>query len=356
MYIPSGILKRDMEKGGDQSEDSLFGRPQPSQYDDPIYPNNETPTLTSLGLPAVRRSSVSPRDPLSEGLNPQLTPSPTKGLDQGAVIGIAVTIAVIIILALVILDFFILPSRARSAFAKKQMSDLKKDETSSPPTPQPPKSLAKSKPKAKPLPTVPEPIYFSKDIRPSGRRNSFGSGYSSRYSRSMSFDSGVGMYVSDAATMKDLGLSIPRPGYARSWRPWDDDTQSEITAFKNTPGSYNGPVRSGMGVGKWDGRDWNDSYEESIYTIYEDLEEARKLHDDGEVNSRLRNYEGKIKPGMGVQKRHTTVFIREVQAVERFMETQEQQEERDKQNFEMYRRFWKSRKMAGRRLSALTFR
>ncbi|KAA8568572.1 hypothetical protein EYC84_007590 [Monilinia fructicola] len=142
-------------------------------------------------------------------------------------------------------------------------------------------------------------------------------------------------------------------------------------------------VRPGTGVGQWEDAadaEWSSRYEDSIYTDdgvgnplpnpnhgwrvwdEETIVGTGKGMGSGVVKrskTDVRTYRGKIKAGMGVQKRHTMIFVREVEEVRRAMELQEQQEERDRVNFEIYRRFWREgarKKKGGRGESVLTFR
>ncbi|KAK6601450.1 hypothetical protein H4I96_06791 [Botrytis cinerea] len=304
----------------DQSQDSPFGIPQSSDNDGMRSSNNVPSTSSSTN---------------SSGLEPHLIASPARGLDPGYIIGILAAVAVSIFLIIALTDILLLSSRIQKSIRRNKFLKLNG-------RPKPKSSQHYSqfnmKLDTKPLPTIPDPAYFSKNIGASNRRSDF-SGYSeSRYSRSMSFDSGVG---------------------------WGEDEEE-------------GP---GMGVGKWadEGEsEWYSMYEESIYTddgqenpipdtynpsnpfhsphVSQSMDRrGNKPYDEENAiglttreraeikrtNTTPYTYEGKIKAGMGVQKRHTMIFVREVEEVRRAMERMERMEERDRVNFEIWKKFWR---------------
>lgn len=169
----------------DQSEDGPFGTPRSSSNDGTTSNNNEPSTPTTQYLPAI----PIPSDILTD-LDPRLISSPVKGLDQDAIIGIIIAVVVAILFILGVIDILLRSSRVQKALSKKTFRFLKYRER---PPSRFPELKWNTKFDAKPLPTIPDPAYFSKDIRPSEKRYTFNSGYSSRYSRFMSFDSGIGL-------------------------------------------------------------------------------------------------------------------------------------------------------------------
>lgn len=360
----------------DQSEDSPYGTPRSSSNDGTTSSNNIPPTSTSLALPAI----ASPSDLLS----PHLVETPSNGLDHGATIGIIVAIVVAMLFIIGMIDVLLLSSRVQKALSKKTARLLKHGEQ--PPSRFPPQHWDSKLEKL--LPSVPHPAYFSEEIRPSEKRNSFNSGYSSRYSRSMSFDSGIAIHDYTSMDGKgmggynskyDSGYGETSVEYAKSFvstiarRSLDDDKRSQISKYSHAARSFKGGVRPGMGVGNWDDgeSEWYSVYEESIYEddgsenplpLPELLPPSKRRMWDEEsgigtnmvgarnINARkadiqrsktdVNTYRGRIKAGMGVQKRHTMIFVREVEKVRRAMAVQEQIEERDRVNFEIWRRFW----------------
>ncbi|KAB8296999.1 hypothetical protein EYC80_002400 [Monilinia laxa] len=366
----------------DQSEDSPYGTPRSSSNYGTTSNNNISPTSTSLDLPAI----AIPSDTLPN-INPHLIESSNKRLDQGAIIGIAIAVVVVILFIMGIIDVLFLSSRVQATVLKKTARFLNHHDR---PPSQFPQPQWNSKFDSKPLPTIPDSAYFSKDIRPSEKRHSFNSGYSSRYSRPMSFDSGIGIHAFNMKDIEGMGVyetehQSMRTGYAKSFVPtiarrsWNDDTRSALTRYTR---SYNEDIRPGMAVGKWEDagdEECSSQYEESIYTnnsvanLLPNPNDSRRVWDEESIIGRgggfgsreikrsktdVKTYRGKIKAGMGVQKRNTMIFVREVEEVRRVMALQEQQEERDRVNFEIYRRFWRegTRKKKGGRGSALTFR
>ncbi|KAF7897226.1 hypothetical protein EAF00_005454 [Botryotinia globosa] len=340
----------------DESPDSPFGIPQSSNNDG---------TKSSNNIP----STSSPTNP--PGLESHLIASPSKGLDVGYVIGILIAVAVAIFLIIALIDILLLSSRIQNSILRNRFLKLNGRRQSGSSQYY---SRRNEKLDKKSLPTIPDPAYFSKDIRASDWRRSDFSGYSeSRYSRSMSFDSGVGWGRDE------------EEGYAKSiiggGREWDEkSTRSIARSIRQERGSKdNGVIRSGMGVGK--GHDegegeWSSMYEESIYTddgrdnpipdTYNPSHPSHTLHASQSPDRRTQKpydeentmgfttkeraeikrtktphkYEGRIKAGMGVQKKYTMIFIREVEELRRAMESMESMEERDRVNFDIWRRFW----------------
>ncbi|TEY36941.1 hypothetical protein BOTCAL_0533g00040 [Botryotinia calthae] len=344
----------------DQSQDSPFGIPQSSDNDG---------TRSSNNVPSTS-SSTNP-----SGLEPHLIASPSKGLDPGYIIGILAAITVSIFLIIALIDILLLSSRIQKSILRNKFLKLNG-------RPKPNSSQQHSrfngKLDIKTLPTIPDPAYFSKNIRAGDRRSDF-SGYSeSRYSRSMSFDSGVGWGKDEEV------------GYAKSFigsgREWDEKSLRSIVtsagpARQERGSKYNGVIRPGMGVGKRadEGEsEWYSMYEESIYTddgrknpihdTYYSFNPFRSPHTSQSMDRREKKpydeentiglttreraeikrtkttryaYEGRIKAGMGVQKRHTMIFVREVEEVRRAMERMERMEERDRVNFEILKKFWR---------------
>ena len=344
----------------DQSQDSPFGIPQSSDNDGTRSSNNVPSTSSSTN---------------SSGLEPHLIASPARGLDPGYIIGILAAVAVSIFLIIALTDILLLSSRIQKSIRRNKFLKLNG-------RPKPNSSQHHSqfnmKLDTKPLPTIPDPAYFSKNIGASNRRSDF-SGYSeSRYSRSMSFDSGVGWGKDE------------EEGYAKSFigggREWDEKSlRSMVTsagpARQERGSEYNRVIRPGMGVGKWadEGEsEWYSMYEESIYTddgqenpipdtynpsnpfhsphVSQSMDRrGNKPYDEENAiglttreraeikrtNTTPYTYEGKIKAGMGVQKRHTMIFVREVEEVRRAMERMERMEERDRVNFEIWKKFWR---------------
>lgn len=366
MYISSRVFGSNMNRRDeDQSEDSPYGIPRSSSNYGTTSNNNIPPTSTSLDLPAIALPSDT-----RPNINPHLLESSNKSLDQGAIIGIIIAVVIIVFFITGIIDVLLLSSRVQATLSKKTARFLEHYDRPPSRFPQP---QWNSKFDSKPLPTIPDPAYFSQDIRPSEKRHSFNSGYSSRYSRS-----GMTVYGTDYGGM--------RTGYAKSFVPtiarrsWDDDTSSFMTRYTRP---FDEGVRPGTGVGQWEDAadaEWSSRYEDSIYTDdgvgnplpnpnhgwrvwdEETIVGTGKGMGSGVVKrskTDVRTYRGKIKAGMGVQKRHTMIFVREVEEVRRAMELQEQQEERDRVNFEIYRRFWREgarKKKGGRGESVLTFR
>ncbi|RAL60763.1 hypothetical protein DID88_009868 [Monilinia fructigena] len=349
----------------DQSEDSPYGIPRSSSNYGTASNGNLSPTSTGLDLPAI----AIPSDTLPN-INPHLIESSNKSLDQGAIIGIIIAVVIIILFITGIIDVLLLSSRVQATLSKKTARFLKHYDRPPSRFPQP---QWNSKFDSKPLPTIPDPAYFSKDIRPSEKRHSFNSGYSSRYSRSMSFDSGIGIHALNMKDAEGMGAYETeyegmKTGYAKSFVPtiarrsWNDDTRSILTRYTR---SYNEDIRPRMAIGKWEDagdEEWSSHYEESIYTTdgvenpLPNPNDSRRVWNEesiigtgGGSGSReikrsktgVQTYRGKIKVGMGVQKRHTMIFVREVEEVRRVMALQEQWEERDRVNFEIYRRFWR---------------
>ncbi|KAF5873576.1 uncharacterized protein Bfra_005039 [Botrytis fragariae] len=345
-------------KDEDQSQDSPFGIPQSSNNDG---------TKSSNNIPPASSSTSSP------GLEPHLIASPSKGLDPGYIIGILVAVSVAIFIIIALIDILLLSSRIQNSILRNRFLRLngRRQSGSSQYYSRQNEKLDK-----KPLPTIPDPAYFSKDIRASDRRRSDFSGYSeSRYSRSMSFDSRVGWGRDE------------EEGYANSFirggREWDEKSMRSIarSARQERGGKDNGVIRPGMGVGKWDDEvegEWYSVYEESIYaddgrenpipdtynpsypfhpprvSQFTDRKTQKPYDEENTMGlttkeraeiKRTRTtpykYEGRIKAGMGVQKRYTMIFVREVEEVRRAMERMERMEERDRINFEIWRRFWR---------------
>ncbi|TGO40740.1 hypothetical protein BHYA_0032g00190 [Botrytis hyacinthi] len=343
----------------DQSQDSPFGIPQSSNNDG---------TKSSNNIPSTTSSTSPP------GLEPHLIASPSKGLDPGYIIGIVVAVAVAIFLIIALIDILLLSSRIQNSILRNRFLKLngrwQSDSSQF-------YSRRNEKLDKKPLPTIPDPAYFSKDIRASDRRRrSDFSGYSeSRYSRSMSFDSGVGWGRDEE---EGYAKSIIRGG-----REWDEKSMRSIARSTRQEGRSkdNGVIRPGMGVGKGDDEgegEWYSVYEESIYTddgrenpipdtynpsypfhpphasqstdrrTQQAYDEENTMGLTTEERAEIKRtkttpykYEGRIKAGMGVQKRHTMIFVREVEEVRRAMERMERMEERDRVNFEIWRRFWR---------------
>ncbi|KAF7949080.1 hypothetical protein EAE96_008252 [Botrytis aclada] len=345
----------------DQSQDSPFGTPQSSNNDG---------TKSSNNIPSTSSSTSPP------GLEPHLIASPSKNLDPGYIIGILVAVAVAIFLIIALIDILLLSSRIQKSILRNRFLRFNRRRQSGSFQY---RSRWNEKLITKPLPTIPDPAYFSKNIRASDRRRSDFSGYSeSRYSRSMSFDSGMGWGRDE------------EEGYAKSFieggREWDEKSLRSIAvsarpARQDSDSKYNGIIRPGIVVGKGGDEgegEWYSVYEESIYT--EDGRENpvpdthnpsypfhppdasqsmdrrnKKPHEEENtmgLTTRERaeikrtkttpyNYEGRIKAGMGVQKRYTMIFVREVEEVRRAMERMERMEERDRVNFEIWRKFWR---------------
>ncbi|KAF7901787.1 uncharacterized protein EAF01_007086 [Botrytis porri] len=344
------------ERDEDQSQDSPFGIPQSSNNDG---------TKSSNNIPSTS-SSTSPL-----GLEPNLIASPSKGLDLGYIIGIIVAVTVAIFLIIALIDVLLLSSRIQKSILRNGFLKLNGRRQSASFQYH---SRWNEKLDKKPLPTIPDPAFLS-----SNRRRSDFSGYSeSRYSRSMSFDSGVGWGRDE------------EEGYAKSFirggREWDEKSmrstaKSAKSARQERESKDNRVIRPGMGVGKGDDEgegEWYSMYEESIYTddgrensIPDIHHPSYSLHTPGTSQSTDRmkekpydeessmglttkeraeikrtkttpyTYEGRIKAGMGVQKRYTMIFVREVEEVRRAMERMERLEERDRVNFEIWRRFWR---------------
>ncbi|KAF7881008.1 uncharacterized protein EAF02_006899 [Botrytis sinoallii] len=336
----------------DQSQDSPFGTPQSSNNDG---------TKNSNNIPSTSSSTSPP------GLEPHLIASPSKGLDPGYIIGILVAVAVAIFLIIALIDILLLSSRIQNSILRNRFLKLNGRRQSGSSQYY---SRRNEKLDKKPLPTIPDPAYFSKDIRASDRRRSEFSGYSeSRYSRSMSFDSGVRWGRDE------------EEGYAKSFigggREWDEKFTRSIarSARQERWSKDNGVIRPGMGVGNGDDEgegEWYSMYEESIYTddgrenpipdaynpsypfypshVSQSTDHKNQKPYDEENTMGLTTkeraeikrtrttpykYEGRIKAGMGVQKRHTMIFVREVEEVRRAMERMERMEERDRVNFEI---------------------
>ncbi|KAF7937332.1 uncharacterized protein EAE98_001646 [Botrytis deweyae] len=342
----------------DQSQDSPFGTPQSTNNDG---------TKNSNNIPSTSSSTSPP------GLEPHLIASPSKGLDPGYIIGILVAVAVAIFLIIALIDILLLSSRIQNSILRNRFLKLNGRRQSGSSQYY---SRRNEKLDKKPLPTIPDPAYFSKDIRASDRRRSDFSAYSeSRYSRSMSFDSGVGWGRDE------------EEGYAKSFigggREWDEKSMRSIarSARQERGSKDNWVIRPGMRVGKGDDEgegEWYSMYEESIYTNdgrenpipdaynpsypfhpshasqstdhrkQKPYDEENTMGLTGKERAEIKRtkttpykYEGRIKAGMGVQKRHTMIFVREVEEVRRAMERMERMEERDRVNFDIWKRFWK---------------
>ncbi|TGO52779.1 hypothetical protein BOTNAR_0314g00020 [Botryotinia narcissicola] len=330
----------------DQSQDSPFGIPQ--------FSNNDG-TKSSNNIPSTTSSTSAP------DLEPHLIASPSKGLDPGYIISIIVAVAATIFLIIALIDILLLSSRIQNSILRNRFLRLngRRQSDSSQYY-----SRRNEKLDKKPLPTIPDPAYFSKDIRASDRRRSGFSGYSeSRYSRSMSFDSGMGWGRDE---VECYVKSIIRGG-----REWDEKSMRSIarSTRQERGGKDNGIIRPGMVVGKGDDEgegEWSSMYEESIYTddgrenpipdTYNPLYPSHTPHASQSPDCRTQKayeeentmrlttkeraeikrtkttpykYEGRIKAGMGVQKRYTMIFVREVEELRRAMERMERMEERD---------------------------
>ncbi|ESZ95102.1 hypothetical protein SBOR_4513 [Sclerotinia borealis F-4128] len=415
----------------DQSEAGPFGTPRSLSNDGTTTSSisNNLPifTSTSLPLPATAAAIISPSSNALPDLHPHLVESPYHALDTGAVTGIIIAVIIILFLLLALTDIFLLSSRIQVTFSKKiarlrRRGDYRHHHGSL--------SQSQSQSNAKnsfdsdstininPLPTIPDPAYFSKDIRPSEKRFTSRSGYSSRYSRSMSFDSGVGgLGVLGEEMDGDVKSFVSRVEYG-AWdgdgdgdgdrnKNKDEENENEkgINAMKSqgemgmkgyiSAGLDQGDMRAGLRVengGDGDGdiddrnEEWYSQYAESINTESDDsteevrvenqvpdppltsnyggkqkiLDEESSIGMGGEMNrgvleiqrgvgvlqrsktdTNINTYNGRIKAGMGVQKRHTMNFVREVEEVRRAMARQEVMEERDRVNFLVYSRFWK---------------
>jgi len=332
---------------------------------------------------------------------PNLVPVTYSGLGGVAVVGITIAAIIIFVLFISFIDIRSLSRRIvrlqRRVFRRKHgHSDAESRiafNISS--------RLATAK-SQKPLPDAPHPAHWAQETRPSQRRETIISSFSSCYSRSryghlLCFDSITGhvrdtiypihtppvpnipsQYRSSKAypDLSDQGSNniyfdddtAPILLTAQKYKPemqirvaeqsmHEDDDFDDISMISAPPLTYRGAIRPGMGVQRVQTKEFQPE-ELEPYPLLHAPSQKPPAYDSAEsyandyrslLTRPLRTYSEGIRPGMGVQKRYTMTIMEDWESMRSVVVDpailEEQQKKDEKEAFEIYKKFWKQKGM-----------